>query len=284
MVLFLNGSDPLPVFTYEYPNSQLKTHYWSTPDYKLVGEDYAYAIIAKPGLAGMINEADLGRIGIPGVYLEKNSLDYRAWQADKVISYCRKKLLESGGKIIVYGHSEGFNVVARLLTVNHAITHAGLWAGTALPDYQDFMLFKRKDVIRGTLRDSLAARQLDTLLDEYRGIFAQPGGREAGSSYTYKRWISYASGSLEDLRNVRIPIYMLAATMDDNAPFENTFVVPLEFIRLGKTNLTWKVCVGCDHGFNVRRASGKTENFWSDYFKDMIAWTDTVRKIKSQKK
>mgnify|MGYP000333017297 FL=1 len=44
-------------------------------------------------------------------------------------------------KVIVYGHSEGAFVAPKLATVNKRITHLGVWGGSALPDFFDFILF-----------------------------------------------------------------------------------------------------------------------------------------------
>lgn len=276
MVLFLGGSDPQPLFSYEYVNGQLKSYVWGHKDYLNVPEDYIYVVIAKPGMEGVWNEKDLSE-SAPVKYLDKNSLDYRVWQADHVIDYCRRKLLARGGKTIVYGHSEGFNVVSKLLTVNKKITHAGLWAGSAMPDYFDFMMFRRKSVTKGELSDSAATREIDALLIDYQDIFANPTFHKPGSIYTNKRWISYAESPVNHLVKVKIPIYMLASTLDDNAPYENSFIVPLEFIRLGKTNLTLRTCIGCDHSLNIKTETGDKLSYWNEYFKDFLKWTDTLK-------
>lgn len=280
LVLYISGSDPQPLFSYEILKDKLVTYTWTHRDQQHLPEDHLYVLIAKPGLQGVWNEAALPALAQhqPAAWLAKNSLDFRVWQADQVIRYCHRYLLAPKGKTIVYGHSEGYNVVARLLTVNKKITHAGLWCGSAMPDHYDFMLMKRKELYEGKVGDSLATRQLDTMLVNYREIFAQPGYAKPGSIYTNKRWISYARGPLADLVKVKIPLYQIMATQDANAPFESAFIVPLEFIRLGKTNLTLKTCIGADHSLNVWH-DGRKVSLWMDYFKDFMAWTDLTPQL-----
>jgi hypothetical protein len=278
LVLYISGSTPQPLFSYEFKDGKPVTYTWSHMENRSLPDNYLYVLIAKPGMRGVWSEAALSRLdgNPPAAWLEKNTLDFRVRQADEVIRYCRRHLLSEAGKTIVYGHSEGFNVVARLLTVNKQITHAGLWCGSAMPDYYDFMVMKRKELYEGKVRDSLAALQLDTMLNNYRDIFKQPGYHKPGSIYTNKRWISYAQGPITDLVKINIPIYQIISTQDANAPYESAFIVPLEFIRLGKHNLTLKTLIGGDHSLNTKLADGSKLNHWNEYFKDFISWTDTA--------
>ncbi len=276
LVVFLGGSDPQPLFSYETVNGKLVTYTWTHKDQLQLPDDYLYVLIAKPGMQGVWSEADLAKIADrkPATWYAKNSLGFRVWQVDETIKYCRKHLMDGKGKTIVYGHSEGFNVVSRLLTVNKQVTHAGLWCGSAMPDYYDFMIMKRKEIYTGETSDSLAALQMDTMLTNYKNIFANPDYAKPGSIYTNRRWISYARGPIEDLKEVNIPLYQIICTKDDSAPYESAFIVPLEFTRLGKTNLTLRTLVGGDHSLNTKDASGNKVSHWKEYFLDFIKWTD----------
>lgn len=273
-VIFLSGSTPDPLFTYELKDGKLSSYFWGHQDFKFLPKNCAYIVVAKPGIAGMFNEAGLNTRKPPKKYLEKNSLDYRVWQADEVIKYCRRKFITKGGKLLVYGHSEGFNVAAKLVSINKSITHCGLWAGSAMPDYYDFMLFNRKDFLSGKISDSASGLQIDTLLMNYKKIFADPASTESSSIYTNKRWVSYSRPAMEYLKDVKIPIFLVAATKDDNAPYENSFIVPLEFIRLGKKNLTYKTCIGCNHSLVLQDEKGEKFSYWNQYVKEMFSWAE----------
>lgn len=277
LVLFAGGSTPDPLFTYEIKDGKPQSYFWGHTDYRLLPANYLYVVIAKKGMHGVFNEAGLDTHKPPAIYLQKNSLDYRVWQTDEVLNYCHKHLLAKPEKIIVYGHSEGFNVVAKLLTVNKKVTHAGLWAGSAMPDYFDFMLFNQKQYLKGEISDSTCAAQNDTLLTDYRKVFTAPLDVNSSGMYTNKRWSSYAEPSVNHLLKTNIPLYMVVATKDGNAPVESSFIVPLEFMRLGKKKLTYKTCVGCDHGFSVTDSAGNRTAYWQKIFAEFIAWTDVKR-------
>ncbi|MFZ1529391.1 MAG: hypothetical protein WAT19_11595 [Ferruginibacter sp.] len=112
------------------------------------------------------------------------------------------------------------------------------------------------------------------MLMHYQQIFALPNETKSGGIYTNKRWASYAEPSINHLIKVKIPIYMLVPSKDDNAPIEGAYIVPLEFARLGKKNLTFKVCIGCTHSLIVSKHNGDENNYWNYYFKDFIGWVE----------
>jgi hypothetical protein len=70
---------------------------------------------------------------------------------------------------------------------------------------------------------------------------------------------------------IDIPIYVQLGTEDESSPIESNYLIPLEFARLGKTNLTYNVCVGCDHGF--KNVNTEKDN-WSDIFREFIEWSN----------
>mgnify|MGYP001603436541 CR=1 FL=1 len=277
LVLFLSGSTPDPSFSYEFKDGKLVSYFWGHKDYELLPPDYAYAVIAKRGREGALNEsAPAPQAGPPAVYLEKNSLDYRVWQADLVINYSRKYLLKNPEKIIVYGHSEGAPVAAKLGTVNRHITHLGFWCGNALPDFFEFMLMRRKELYQGKSTEAETQKKIDELLTDYKTIFADPKDthpHKDSSIYTRKRWSSYAEAPVNHLVRLKIPLFVQVVSQDDNAPVETTYMIPLEFTRLGKTNLTYKVGVGWDHSLNSIDSAGKKTSHWKEVFQDFMNWT-----------
>lgn len=276
LVLFLSGSTPDPCFSYEKRDGKTISYFWGHRDFDLLPPDYAYVVIAKRGVEGAFDDAAPER-RTPPIYLQKNSLDYRVWQADQVIDYCCRNLLTHPGKVIVYGHSEGAPVAAKLGTVNRRITHLGFWCGNGLPDYYEFALMRRKQFLQGKMTDAEAQKEIDGLFDDYRSIFTAPDDTQAHNGsryYTNKRWTSYAEPPVQHLLRVHIPIYVQVATLDENAPIETTYLLPLEFTRLRKRNLTYKVGVGWDHSLNEIDADGKKRSHWEEVFRDFMRWTD----------
>lgn len=276
LVIFLGGSDPQPTFSYEIIDGKPQRYFNGHKDYNIFSSDCIFVRIPKPGREGLVNEADLNTV--PKIYLEKNSLDYRVWQTNEVINYCLKHIINKPDKVVVYGHSEGFNVVAKLVAVNKKITHAGLFGGSAMPDYFDFMMFKSKDFLQGKIDDKQFKEDLEKMQREYKEIFKNPTSTESKSIYTNKRWTSFAEPPINYLIKTKIPLYMLVSTKDANAPIESSYIVPLEFTRLGKTNLTYNICEGCDHSFNIFDKDGKKTSLWDFQIKAFVDWIDKTPK------
>lgn len=272
LVLYLQGTSPDPLFVIEGEKGEYKSYRWFPGDYKLLDETYSYAVIAKTGIPALHDEKEQNI----AKYHKFNTLDNRVFQADTVIKFIIKKLLKSTDKIIVYGHSEGAPVAAKLGTVNNQITHLGFWAGNALPDFYDFALFNSKASWCDNNSKEEANNNIQTLISSFQKIADDPENANAKDKddYTNKRWWSYAEPPINNLLKIDIPIFVQVAANDESAPIESTYLIPLEFIRLKKTNLTYEICLECDHGFEVKTADGKIEDKWVDIFKNFIKWTN----------
>lgn len=273
VVIYLQGTTPIPEPFFEVEETENGNKYFQyfSSDYNLLDKEYIYVIISLPGTPAVkgYGTLDLEK------YNSLNSLDYRVFAADTVINHIAEYLFEPE-KIIVYGHSEGAFVAPKLATVNERITHLGVWGGSALPDFFDFILFDRKANLRGEQSDSLTQKNINQTIELFQivakdSLNTVPSNKNEITEYTNKRWWSYSEPTINHLVKIDIPIYVQLGTEDESSPIESNYLIPLEFARLGKTNLTFNVCVGCNHGFkNVN--TGKDN--WSDIFRKFIEWSN----------
>ena len=273
VVVYLQGTTPVPEPFFEVEETENGNKYFQyfSADYDLLDKEYIYVIISLPGTPAVkgYGTLDLEK------YNSLNSLDYRVFAADTVINNIAEHLFDPE-KIIVYGHSEGAFVAPKLATINERITHLGVWGGSALPDFFDFILFDRKANLRGEQSDSLTQKNINQTIELFQLIAKDslntlPSNKNEITEYTNKRWWSYSEPTINHLVKIDIPIYIQLGTEDESSPIESNYLIPLEFARLGKTNLTFNVCVGCDHGFkNVN--TGKDN--WSEIFRKFIEWSN----------
>ncbi len=266
LVVHIQGTSPDPLFSIEKEKEQFATYRWFPADYTLLNEEYGYVIIAKSGISPIQRKENNNY----EKYHQINSLDHRVKQADTVINYLTRNVMKNAEKIIVYGHSEGAPVAAKLGTVNKKITHIGFWAGNALPDFYDFALFTSKATSKGKLTASRAKEDILELIKEFKEISENRNSTAAESKddYSNKRWWSYSEPPINNLLQIDIPIFVQVAGKDESAPIESTYLIPLEFIRLGKENLTYEICAECDHAF----VEGEDDK-WSEIFLNFINWT-----------
>lgn len=268
LVLYLQGSDPSPQFSYRIKDDGIQKLCWLNGEFKDLSEEYLYVVVEKIGFEGVIDEDNIPK---PKIYQEKNSLGNRVFRANAVIDHLTSNNVFE--KVIVYGHSEGAPVGAKLATLTSKITHLGFWAGNALPDYYDFILENRIEYYKGSISDAAAQARIDKNIAGFNTIVSDSLNTDS-KGYTNLRWWSYSEPPINNLLKIEIPIFVQVATKDKSAPIESSYLIPLEFARLKKTNLTYKVCVGCDHGFSITSENGNTERKWKEIFSDFIKWTE----------
>jgi len=231
MVLYLQGSDPSPQYSYKIKNVKLEKLCWLHGEFMELSDEYLFVVVEKIGFEEPIDEDNIPK---PKIYQQKNSLENRVARADQVINEICKK--NNFSKVIVYGQSEGAPVAAKLGTVNNKITHLGFWAGNALPDFYDFVLESRIQFHKGEIPVQEAQKQIDETIDGFVNKIAKDNSNTEGNGYTNKRWWSYSEPPINHLLKINIPIFVQVATNDESAPIESTYLIPLEFARLGKSN------------------------------------------------
>ncbi|MFS4446178.1 hypothetical protein [Maribacter sp. 2307UL18-2] len=271
LVVFIQGTDPFPIFFNQRSNGELTPTKTFNSDYRLLDSTYAYAIVAKPGLSGIFQKEGFT---VPKKYHDKNYREYRVAQIDASIDDILENHMVSPKKVVVYGHSEGAQIASSLALKNEHITHLGFWSGNVLNNFYEFALFERIAALKGQQNDSTAHENIMGLLGWYQSIITNPNSTEMDNwGFTNKRWSSYEEAPLNNLLKIDIPIYTLFATLDESTPIETAYLLPVQFLQKRKNNLSFNLCMGCDHSYQKKNANGM-ESQWEDEFKEFISWTD----------
>ena len=271
LVVFIQGTDANPVFTYKTKNGKSSIYRWFGDDYKLLDSTYTFAIVPKPGLDGIFDEEN---IVVPKEYYDKNYLEYRKKQINLSIEDIIKKHLKKPEKIIVYGHSEGAVIGASLANENSHITHLGFWSGNVLNNFYEFSLFNRIETLQGKQSDSLAHNNIMGIINWYESVINNPNSTQIDHfGFTNKRWSSYEKPPIDDLLAIDIPIYAVFGTKDVSTPVETAYLLPIQFLQKRKENLTFDVCIDCDHGY-VEKNNEEEIKHWDRIFKEFSSWTN----------
>jgi len=272
ILLFLQGSGSEPFFRVKIKGK--KKHIKSHIPFNLdrIPKKNAFVVISKKGIPFSIKDTVFKT---PKSFYENESLEYRAKQADEVIKYIKKHLIHKPLKVIAIGHSEGSDVVAKLGTINKDLTHIGFWAGGGNTQYYDFTLFIRKEIQKGNLTESQGKMKIDSLLNQFREIQKNENSIiKFWEGHSYRRWSKFSEPSIQNLLKIKIPIFATACGKDESVPIESSYLIPIEFIRNKKENLTFKVYPDYDHSFMIRSENQKTEYHWMDVFEEFINWTN----------
>ncbi len=263
----VNGEEKAKIRKFQMLNSSIPFDLDRFPD------EYALVLISKKGIPFLLKTANFKT---PNEYYTTESLDYRVWQGNEVIKDILKKRITKPSQIIVIGHSEGSEVVAKLGTINKAITHIGFWAGGANTQYYDFALFIRKKVQNGELSEDEGKQQLDSLLTEIQKIESDPQSLEKQwFGHSYRRWSTFTEPSIDNLLKIDKPIFVAVGALDKSVPIESSYLIPIEFIRHKKQNLTFKVYPDYDHSFNRPPKNEKEQLSYQfmTVFDEFIKWT-----------
>ncbi len=282
----VNGSGGLPLCIYvKGKDFDAMANTYSTDVLSKTKGKYHYIILDKPGTPfcdtittdQSVDEYDIDKATaaykFSEEYTKRLSLEWRVQATKKVILYLIKHGFWDHTKIVAYGYSEGAQVVATLAVEDKRVTHVVAIAGSGLDQFYDGIIGWRVKAAKGEITQEQAQDSINAGLMNVADVFKHPTAtdKELGG-HSYLRWASFCSvAPFEQLRKLTIPIYMLAATDDASSPIYGLDYVLLDFMRLGKTNLTYETCVGCDH-YLTTMYNG--ERISRDHLQDILLWVD----------
>lgn len=274
ILLYLQGYGSEPFFRIERSKSDsMATIYSSMPfDLDKIPKEYALVIVDKKCVPFLVEGEPLKTAKC---FYEHEGLKNRVNQANEVLKYIIKNLIKKPKKVVVIGHSEGTDVVAKLGTINKQITHIGFWAGGGNTQFYDFPMFIRKEVLKGKITEEEAIGSMDTLMMQFKDIMAHENSVDKfWSGNSYKRWSSFSEPSIDNLLKINIPLYVAVGAKDESVPIESSYLIPMEFIRHKKTNLTFKVYPNYDHSFVNILEKGDEAYHWMDVFEEFMKRVD----------
>ncbi len=260
LLVYLDGSGNFPMY---YRNKEGRTSSSLALRIRNYSKDYIIAVISKPGIPiyDTLRYTESGRAYYPEneQYTQLYSLDWRAETASAAIDYITKNKNVDREHIIVMGYSEGSQVAPRVAVLNKKVTHVVCFVGNALNQLYDFILQARLSAEKGEITPEEGQYIVDSLYTEYAKIYKDPESvSQRWYGATYKKWASFsATTPLENMLKLNIPILYLAGGKDNNQTILDMDYARLEFLRKGKTNLTYKVYPNCDHYFQEQKKSAE---------------------------
>ena len=270
VLLYVQGSGAFPLYQIKREGKSL----WQSGvpfDLQTITNEFAFVLISKRGIPFCTKFGE--PYNVPKIYYDNESLENRANRVSRVIDELFTINLVNPNKIVVIGHSEGSDVVAKLGTINDKITHIGYWAGGANTQWFDFTLFIRKEVLKGKITEEQAASRMDSLFVKFKEIVTKPDSTDDfWEDNSYRRWYKFSEPPIENLLKINVPIFVAHGTEDQAVPIESVYLIPIEFIRHNKNNLTFKVYPDLDHGFEKELENGEFEDHWDDVFREFMDW------------
>lgn len=246
-------------------------------------ENYHYVILDKPGTPfsntlksnTLFAETDFSEVlasyPYSAEYTKRLSLNWRVEATQKVIAYLIKHNFWDKTDIVAYGYSEGGQVVPALALKEKRISHIVSLVGSGLNQFYDAILDFRIQAECGTLTHQQAQDSIDERFRIIEDIYKNPlnTAKELGG-HSYLRGASFcAVDNLSMYQKLTIPIFMVVGSADKSSPILGLDYVRLDFLRLGKTNLTYRTCVGCNHGLTSSENGTEVNH---DYLPEILEW------------
>jgi pimeloyl-ACP methyl ester carboxylesterase len=181
------------------------------------------------------------------------------------------------------GFSEGAQVAASVAAINKKVTHVVCFGGNSLNHFYDFIIEARLKAQKGDISHDESQKIVDSLYNEYKQIYADPKSTTKGwYGETNLKWSSFCKTTpLESLLQLDIPILYIAGAKDNNQTIIDTDYAYLEFLRMGKTNFTYKVYPNCDHFFReeeIINGERKSVNRIKEVHQFALDWVTSQKK------
>lgn len=280
ILFYLEGSSPLPMY-YSYKTSKGN---WLTSsgvvfDSKVILEKYHLAFVTRPGIPFHDTlSAESGRdfkskYPVPDEFYRKNSLDWRVKASKESIQYLLKTLPVKNNDVFAVGYSEGGQIVSALAAKDSSITKVVNIVGGGLNHFYDVVIEMRTLARLGEMSHQQAQDSIESLFSTIQKIYANKDDvSKIWWGETYRKWESITRiDPVEYLSSLEIPILLIAGSNDSNAQILGLDYNMIEFLRLGKTNLTYKVFTGSDHYFYNE---SENKDYLPEMVKYMLDWLD----------
>lgn len=181
-------------------------------------------------------------------YIEKCGMEWDN-KACSVVLDTLVQMLQLTDKIVAVGGSEGGLLATRFAAHDQRVTHLVSIVSTGLNQFYSSIINRRMDAAKGEMTHQEAQAAVDSLFAVYKKVYSDPNSTEKWYyGHPYKRWGSFCNYiPLTDLVKLDIPILFVNGTRDRSSPVLHADYIQLEFIRLGKDNLTCFVLPGVEH-------------------------------------
>lgn len=255
--LFRQGSLPIPLFTINPKNNRPSLTELPITCYDHEAEFYSI-MIAKPGVPLIEQDAYLDTLFntrnnpkpamYPPKYQAHNYLDYYVGQTNAVLNFVLKQPWADTKRVVLIGGSEGYFVAIKTAYSNPSITHLIAFSGFLDGRQQGILREERMKGYTGEYTQEEAQRSVEGLQQQWLQICRDSLSTSAKVGDPPRTTYSFSHGQNQNyLLSLTIPILIIYGTADVGAISND--VLPLEFARHGKKNLTVKAYPDHDHTF-----------------------------------
>lgn len=208
-------------------------------------------------------------------YVKANYLENYINRGNAVLKFLRRQKWVDQNHLILLGHSQGAHVAAHLAFQNPDISALGYFSGNPMGRFAQLVREKRILSNQGILTQEEAQKSIEGLYTKWHEICSNQYTIQGGD--TDETWKSFSKMYLDQLVQLKMPVYITYGTEDPGAQFCDLLPIYFEFEK--KENYKLLPFVGRGHNFELITFDGK-HNYddmkWQEAIDQFISWLDTL--------
>lgn len=281
VLLFCQGSQPVPLF-FDFPDQGIIPVTLNNFDVSEMKKNYHVVVISMPKTPVTVGWDHLNKqynyvldtaseYSYDPEFTKADYLENYVARANQVLKYLSKKKWVDNEQLVVAGHSQGSHVALGIAHANKNVTHLGLFGFNPLGRIDQYIRSARKQAesyeITWQQADSI---QKDTY-EEYQSYY-KPDSTQ--TSPFANSWKSFSKSQLNELINLKIPVYIAYGSNDINSDFCD--LLPLYFIEKGKSNYEVLRYPNLEHNFFPIDKNGNPDyqnGRWFVVMNEFVIWS-----------
>ncbi|MCL1943407.1 MAG: hypothetical protein FWF54_07670 [Candidatus Azobacteroides sp.] len=292
-ILFCQGSLAIPLII-KSAEGRLSISMIDNFDYKKISETYNIIVISSPHVPLIVDESQLNHQyayitdknnehSYPQAYLDVNYLEKYVERGNAVIDFLLRQKWVDKNHIIVVGHSQGAKVAAKITAENNHIAALGFFSGNPMGRAEQYVRQSRLSELKGILSPEEAQAEINKTYSWWKWQCDHINEPSQHGEDSPRTTISFSTPILPDLLKIIIPIYIAYGTKDIGSSYCD--LLPIDFIRAGKTNYNLVPYLGLEHNYFEVDPTGKPDYdkcHWVQVMNDFVDWLNKINNLNQQ--
>jgi hypothetical protein len=281
ILLFCQGSQPVPLF-FDFPDQGIIPVTLNNFDVGEMKKKYYVVVISMPKTPVIVGLDHLNKsynyvldttqeYSYSPEFVKADYLDNYVSRANQVLKFLSKQKWVDKNQLVVAGHSQGSHVALGIAHSNKNVTQLGLFGFNPLGRIDQYIRSARKQAEAGEITWKEADSIQKSRFNEYKMYYEPVSDKKAAFANS---WKSFSKSQLNELVNLKIPVYVAYGSNDINTDFCD--LLPLYFIEKGKSNYKVIRYPNLEHNFFPVNKDGIPDyqnGKWYWVMNEFVFWT-----------
>jgi len=286
VLLFCQGSQPVPLF-FDFPDQGIIPVTLNNFDVSEMKRNYHVVVISMPKTPVTVGWDHLNKqynyvldtaseYSYDPEFVKADYLENYVARANQVLKYLSKQKWVDNEQLVVAGHSQGSHVALGLAHANKNVTHLGLFGFNPLGRIDQYIRLARKQAEAGEITWQQADSIQKDNYEEYQSYYKPDSTQYSAFANS---WKSFSKSQLNELVDLKIPVYIAYGSNDINGDFCD--LLPLYFIEKGKSNYRVLRYPNLEHNFFPIDKNGNPDyqnGRWFVVMNEFVFWSVPLKK------